>query len=148
MGTTREFKRCYHHGILTKYPDKPSHDQIQICAVHIACDKQLYDENTNMPSIHFTILDNPIPHNVLISLPPHITDRLINGDINIIENARPYFPPIPPHFQCIWIFKTEPTMSITFIVKMGENSCVQSLYQLIDPLTNITLCQNYTFNSE
>jgi hypothetical protein len=87
-----------------------------------------------MPGIHWTSPVEEIPHNLIVSLPPHIVNSVFDSDIDVIENGWPYFPPIPPHIRRVWIYETEPTTAITCVIKMTAQSHVLHLYQLLDPI--------------
>jgi hypothetical protein len=78
-----------------KYPNKPSHDRINVRAVDSSCEKFLFDPNTNMPGTHFIPPPEEIPRDIIIALPSHIVSDIYNGDASIIERGWPFNPPLP-----------------------------------------------------
>jgi hypothetical protein len=78
-----------------KYPNKPSHDHINVCAVDSSREKLLFDPNTNMPGTHFISPPKEIPWDIIITLPSHIISDIYNGDVSIIERGWPFNPPLP-----------------------------------------------------
>ena len=80
-----------------KYPNKPSHDHVNVRAVDSSRKELLFDPATNMPGIHYVAPPDEIPQDVIIALPPHIVNDIYNGDMSVIERGWPFNPPIPPH---------------------------------------------------
>ena len=126
-----------------KYPNKPSHDRVNIRIVESPPDERLFNEETNMPGIHFIPSQEEIPQNAIIALPPHVVNDIYNGDASIIERGWPFNPPLPPHIRRAWIYETEPVNSITCVVKMDDRSRPSKLYQLLDPIGQTRLRQRY-----
>jgi hypothetical protein len=67
-----------------------------------------------------------LPHDIIISMPTNAIAAMFDDRIHMFPRLWRYFPPIPPHIRCIWIFEEEEAGIMTMIIldRQGIPACL------------------------
>jgi hypothetical protein len=86
------------------------------------------------------------PHDIILSLPSHVVDDMINNGADAFPRPWRYFGPIPSHVQRIWVYE-EDVEGIT--IMMTRDGCLPNhLYFITKPLYATAMERRYHFNPD
>src|SRR5262245_16245884 len=82
---------------------------------------------------------------IIISLPSHVVDGLIDYGVHEFPQPWLYFPPIPPHIRRAWVYETG-AEGITIMISFNQQNYPNHIYFLTNPLYAETMEMEYHFN--
>jgi hypothetical protein len=83
-------------------------------------------------------------HDVILSLPSHVVDDMIDNGVHVFPGPWLYFGPIPPQIQRVWIYE-EDADGITVMVVLDQNTLPIRLYFITNPLYADVMESQYNF---
>jgi len=84
-------------------------------------------------------------YDIIIPLPSHVVDDLINNGVHVFPRPWLYFAPIPPHVRRVWIYE-DGEEAITIMVSLNRYALPNHLYFLTNPLYAEIMVSHYDFH--
>jgi hypothetical protein len=101
-----------------------------------------------IPASHFQMALNSMHdslHDIIVSLPSHIIDDMIDRGVHVFPRPWLYFGPIPPQIRRVWIYE-EDAEGITVMLTLDQNTLPYRLYFITNPLYANVMESRYNFH--
>ena len=84
-------------------------------------------------------------NDVILPLPSHVVDNMIDNGVHMFPRPWLYFGPIPPRIRRVWIYE-DGAEGITIMLTLNRYTLPSRLYFITNPLYADVMEERYNFN--